>query len=319
MITPIVNLHFTPAIYQKLPQKTSITLKPQLAADTVSFGNAKRDLMSLSDNTIFQQVKDAVKEENLIGEGGEGGVYKIGDSGYCVKKSSYVSFEDLDSLKKSFTRNVTEQDKINHIVAKYANSVAIMPIIQGTPVISRFMSDDEINNISEQICSMPKSAFHDFLYQLSDAYKKDMMMDCNGANVIVDPKNKKITVIDFCRNSLEEAASHLAYMYASLVHEYTTVQQHNIIAEKVMNAGLEEFRPGVIPCCHFDNFGFSDLIRAFDDLDLFTSKKYTKLLRELTYKIRDLKSQELRGINVTNELNFEIKKVQAIMRQLVKY
>ncbi len=321
MITPILGLRFTPNV--KPTQKTqSVTLKPQLSADTVCFGStrAKDDLMSLSDGAIFKKVKEAIENGELIGEGGEGQVYKIGDSGYCVKKSSFVELKDLKSLKSKFTKKVTEQDKVNHIVAKYANSVTIMPIIEGSPVLSLRMSESEIYKVSEQICTLPKSAFSALLHQLSDAYDKDMVMDCLSANVIVDSKNKKLTAIDFYRNDPDapEAARHLAYIYASMVHEYTTEAQHKIIAEKVMNAGLEEFKPGVKPCCHFDYFGFGDLIRVFADLELFDNKKYIKLLSTLTNRIRDLKYQEIRGVDVTNELNGEIKKVQAIMRQLAK-
>ena len=50
MITPILGLRFTPNV--KPTQKTqSVTLKPQLSADTVCFGStrAKDDLISLSD------------------------------------------------------------------------------------------------------------------------------------------------------------------------------------------------------------------------------------------------------------------------------
>lgn len=320
MITPIGNLYFTPAISQKQQQKASISLRPQLAVDTVSFGNANPDLMSLSDQEIFEKVLAAIKNKDIIGEGGEATVYRIPDSNYCVRKYYRLATEVVPLKRKQFTRNVTAQDKVNHIVAKLGNYLTIMPILHGSPVMNPVtMSEKEINELSDIICSFPQSSFNKLLKQISDAYEKDMMWDCNWANLIANPKEKTLTAIDFYKNSIEESASHLAYMYAGLSHLYTTDQQHKILAEKVMNAGLEEFKPGVIPCCNFDKLGFSDLIRAFDDLDLFTSKQYTKLLRELTYKIRDLKTQEIRGINVTNELNFEIKKIQSIMRQLVKY
>lgn len=94
MITPILGLRFTPNV--KPTQKTqSVTLKPQLSADTVCFGStrAKDDLMSLSDGAIFKKVKEAIENGELIGEGGEGQVYKIGDSGYCVKKVLLLSLK----------------------------------------------------------------------------------------------------------------------------------------------------------------------------------------------------------------------------------
>ncbi len=320
MITPIGNLHFTPAINQKQQQKAPISLRPQLAVDTVSFGNTSPDLMSLSDKEIFEKVLAAIKNEEIIGQGGEATVYRIPDSNYCVRKSYRLATAVVPLKKKQFTRNVTAQDKVNHVVAKIGNYLTIMPILQGSPVMNPVtMSEKEAKKISEAICLFPQSSFNKLLKQINDAYEKDMMWDCNWANIIANPKEKTLTAIDFYKNSMEESASHLAYMYAGLVHEHTTEQQCKMLAEKVMNAGLEEFKPGVTPCCNFDKFGFSDLIRAFDDLDLFTSKRYTKLLLDLTYKMRDLKNQEIRGINVTNELNFELKKIQSIMRQLVKY
>lgn len=321
MITPINNVSYTPKIaLQKSQKQPQLRLRPQLTVDTVSFGNLNPDLMSLSDESIYNHVNDAIKKGDILGEGGEAVIYKIGDTGYCVKKSLYVEPSDLESLKPLFTRKVTPQDKVNHVVARFAQSITIMPIIEGNPVKTVFMSEEEACKIAEEIIQFPQSAFSNFLYQINDAYKKGMMFDCNWANVLANPKMKTFTVIDFYRNdpSCPEPARHLAYMYASLTHGNTTDRQHKVIAEKVMNAGLEEMKPGVKLCCNIDQLGFPNLIKIFDDLDLFEGKKYPKLLRSLMEKIKDLKYQDVRGIDVTNELNHQIKVVKSIMHQLTR-
>ncbi|MCM1339489.1 MAG: hypothetical protein NC191_07465 [Muribaculaceae bacterium] len=317
MITPINNFNLQPCInLQTHKLRDVLSFQNRCVSDVVSFGNKNSDLLSLSDSEITKRIKLALNNGDILGEGGEAVVYKIPDSNYCVRRRHHISEPECCLRVRSFTRNVTAQDKVNHVVAKIGKNITVMPIIEGVPVKSVFMSENECSKIAAQIESFPQSAFQSLLRQISEAYDKDMMWDCNWSNLIVNPSKKSLTAIDFYKNTEEEAPSHLAYMFAGLVHDLTTEKQCKIYAEKIMNAGMEEFKPGVTPCCSFDNFGFSDFIREIDDLELFENKNYIKLLYKITYNIRDLKRREILGENVTNDLNGQIKVVKSIMRQL---
>ena len=136
--------------------KTSgIRLKPQLTADTVSF-KGSRDLLKLKPETIFKRIDKSIKKGNLLGQGYEGKVYTIEDSPYCVKIPHFFHFGRPIDYKKSFSTELTEKDKINHIVAHLGDKAVIMKKIEGCNVLSK-------PDIVKDLTQFPVSSYNKFL------------------------------------------------------------------------------------------------------------------------------------------------------------
>ena len=211
-----------------------LRLKPQLSADTVSF-KGSRDLLKLKPETIFKRIDKSIKKENLLGEGYEGKVYAIEDSPYCVKIPHFFYFGRPADYKQSFSTELTEKDKINHVVALLGDKTVIMKKIEGTNVLRN-------PDIVKDLCQFPVSSYNKFLKQISHAYDKGMYFDAINQNVIINSKNKTITGIDFINEkdtTYEPLPLHS--MYFSLINSYTEPESRKLVANKILNSALEEF------------------------------------------------------------------------------
>ena len=299
----------------KRVQPQSPRLTPQLQCDTVNF-RANRDLLELSDKEIFDRIQTSMSSiKNYLGQGNEARVYKIEGSDYCVR---FDNFESLKFDKMHLNRNLSESDKVNHIVAKFGEGSSIMRYIEGSPVLSTdiMLDSKEPKRIAEEIAQMPVKSFNRFLKQICHAYDNDMIFDCCWPNVIINPKNQTITAIDFNKNTANESLKPLSYMFSSLVHPETTQTQCKIYAEKILNATLDEFTPATKPCWNITNFDFSSLIRKLH-YKTKLNDVFVNILKDTLNTIQDLKFQDIKGFDVTRELEGNIKVARALIKQIM--
>lgn len=299
----------------KQVQSPTFRLTSPLQCDTVSF-RGNKDLLELSDKEIFDRIQTSMSSiKNYLGQGGEARVYKIEGSDYCVR-IDHFDFVKYD--KTTLNRDISEADKVNHIVAKFGKFSSIMRYIEGSPVLSANILPDsqEIKRIAEEIAKMPVKSFNKFLKQICHAYDNDMIFDCCWPNVIINPKNQTITAIDFNKNTENESLKPLSYMFSSLVHPDTTQAQCKIYAEKILNAALDEFTPATKPCWNIANFDFSSLLR---DLRYKTQLDdvFVDILKDTLNTIQDLKFQDIKGFDVTRELEANIKVARALIKQIM--
>lgn len=299
----------------KRVQFQSPRLTPQLQCDTVSF-RANKDLLELSDKEIFDRIQTSMSSiKNYLGQGNEARVYKIEGTNYCVR---FDNFESLKFDKMQLNRDTTEADKVNHIVAKFGEGSSIMRYIEGSPVLSTdsMFDSKEPKRIAEEIAQMPVKSFNRFLKQICHAYNNDMIFDCCWPNVIINPKNQTITAIDFNKNTENESLKPLSYMFSSLVHPDTTQAQCKIYADKILNAALDEFAPATKPCWNIANFDFSSLLRnlsyktPLDDV-------FVNIFKDTLNTIQDLKFQDIKGFDVTKELEANLKVARALIKQIM--
>lgn len=326
----ISNVINNPFIYLNKPQgiqpkQPAIIFRSKPNCDTVSF--CSRDLLSCSEDEIIKKVKTSVTDKgNYLGAGADAQVYKIPDTNYCIrilyKDEEYKSgIPDLLKRKKlGLNYNISEKDKINHVVAKFPRGT-IMKFIEGVPVMTPFMSEKEIKENSKNIQEVPVSSFRKLLHQICHAYENNMMFDCNYANLIVNPKNKTITAIDFYDMTegatIEEASNPFTHIYSGVTHKYTTVEQKKEIANKLLQVGLEELKTGYKPCCDIRNLDFYKFIYRLYDERIIESYKFTKLLVKLFSEMEELKLQELHGEDVKNLLNGKMKVAKCLIKQLL--
>ena len=272
--------------------KTSgIRLKPQLTADTVSF-KGSRDLLKLKPETIFKRIDKSIKKGNLLGQGYEGKVYTIEDSPYCVKIPHFFHFGRPIDYKKSFSTELTEKDKINHIVAHLGDKAVIMKKIEGCNVLSK-------PDIVKDLTQFPVSSYNKFLKQISQAHKNEMYFDVTNQNVIINDKNKTITAIDFIdsKGITNDKLLPLHSMYFSLVNSHVEPESRKFIANKILDSALEEFKPGNKPCIDISEFDFSDFL-------------------QITSKVRNNQAEEELNKNIKELI--QLKDIELLEKNVVK-
>ncbi len=284
----------------------------QKQSSAVSFGN--RSFLSLPKEKIFDRIDKSINEKNFLGEGSEASVYKIVDSDYCIRLNS----DFRSDYRKHLSFDISEEDKINHIVAKLGDDATILKYIEGIPVFAKEEDVGTSSIIKESVKSAPISSFQKLLAQIAYAANKDMIFDCCGANVIINPKTKEITAIDFYKNTPEftEVVRPLSAIYSALVTSFDDVEYRKVCANKVLNAGIQEIsKPNEI-CLPIGNFDFSRLLYNLKLEGLFPNDKYYNLLKNICADIQKLKLEELRGKNVATELYGRIKMAKALVKQL---
>lgn len=282
--------------------------KPQLSSDTVSF-QGKRDLLNLSVKTIFSRIDKSIKNKsNFLGQGCEGKVYKIEDSKYCVKIPCNKFVPKRVDYKSNFTKKVSAQDKINHVVARLGDGAVIMKKIEGTPLWSKKMRAKSAQEVSETVANLPVASYQRFLKQISHAHNNGMIFDPFNHNVIVNDKKKKITVIDFVNNSglTFEELNPLELMSFSLQNKATTPLQQKRIAKNIIRASLKEFKPSHEPCLDVSQFDFHPYLKMLDSHKII---KYNEKMDKDLSKLVDVKYSELQGENNKEELSSLIRDI----------
>lgn len=259
-----------------------------LKTDVVSFCGTKEDLLLQDDKTIIKNVKKAIRKENSIGRGGEAEVYKIPNTKYCVR----VPHDSFDKLGKVVDKNISPQEIVNHTVAKLANGVSIMPIIDGFTFCSKDITNEKVAKMVEQ---MPQSAFNKLLKQVCEAYNYDMAFDTGWKNIIINPVNKTLTAIDFVpADDVVSGDRILNKVYLSLTNNPdTTLAQRKICAGKFLTALADNLAPDkslINDAYALDMGGFARTLKSHK---LFSNNFEFDILKSLLVKIEDLKVREL--------------------------
>ena len=148
-----------------------------------------------------------------------------------------------------------------------------------------------------------------------------MMFDCNYANLIVNPRNKTITAIDFYDMTegatIEEVSNPLNHIYSGVTHKYTTTEQKKDAANKVLRASLEDLKPDYNSGFDIRNLDFYKFIYRLYDERIIENYKFTKLLVNLFLEMEELKLHELHGEDVKSLLNGKIKVAKCLITQLL--
>ena len=300
-------------------------LAPQLMRDTVSFGAFGGDFLDLPKNEIMRKIRDSIREENLLGRGVEGQVYAIDGTDYCLKYSQNT--DSIQSLSKSFRKRLSDEDRINHIVARLGNDAVIMKRIKGISVadINR-LPLNEYNESVESLLTFPNSAYRDLLNQIIDALKHGMEFDSHGGNLIVDFENKKLTAIDFCPPRRLYNSEALFKVYSPFLNEgcfekiyqpfldinYFNEDSKRLLGKKIMYMLLDELKPEVEPKLDFQDI---DVLPFLCDLADVGTIKTNRLLAQISdgfNELVDLKERELAGADVYEQIyqtNESVKKL----------
>lgn len=296
------------------PVRTNRSLPLKFSCDTVNFTG--KDLLKLTDNEIFEKIKEAKNNSNFLGDGRHAKVFRIPETSYCLR---LAKIDEETNFKHILDKNINEQDKVNHIVAKFGKDSSIMHYIEGSPVYNYYMRKDKAIDLSTKIAKMPHKSFRDFIYQIYDAYNKGMMFDCYWANVIANPKENKLTAIDFNLNKDEESLRTLSYSYSALVHEHTPVEVKKQIASKIFEVGVDELsgtsKSGLNP----SSFDFSTFIRTLKNSKVIQDDTYLNIFKKTLNELVDLKHSQLRTQqDFSKEITGKIKVLKTLIKQIIK-
>ena len=280
-----------------------LNLKPQLTQDVVNFTGYRR-FLDLPKNEIFARIKQSLRPDNFLGAGGEANVYLIKGTKYCFRWPKGTA----DAYKTNLDFDISESDKVNHVVARLGAGATIMTRLKGVPVKADSMTVEQIQQVAQAIVDFPVQSYRTFLHQIADADKKNMYFDNFWPNIIINPKEKTITAIDFVKDfQYGDEFSPLGQMFSALTHEETTIDQLGMIANKIFQAALKELAPGQKPCIKPTDFDFALFLTDLRNLGKFNlqDESYCDLFNALE-RVVELKELELQGQNVTNMLRNDI-------------
>lgn len=230
-------------------------LKQPVKKSALSFKS--RDLMCLPEADVLKKVRESIVPENFLGQGTEAEVYKIKNSDYCVR----IPYLANTINKFNFSKELSQIDKINHIVAKLGFGVSIMKYFEGV-IPKRYMSNNHDRyNLQKKIAEMPVESYSGLLHQIAEAIDNEMLFDYSGGNLIVDTQNQKLTAIDFYGMADNpKPVRPLCEMYQVLTCYGAEEKTGKKIFDKIVDAALEEFKPNNIPCMDAALFDFVDLV-----------------------------------------------------------
>lgn len=295
-----------------------LRLKPQLNCDCVCFKGS--DLLDLPKEDIMTKIQDAIKPENILGHGAEAKVYRIKDTDYCVR----IPYCAGDMYSRSYTKELTPADKLNHVRARLGFGAAILDYFEGvTP--NKYKKNIDCRNIfQEKISELPTKAYNSLLQQIACAIDNEMLYDFSGGNLIVDLKNEKLTAIDFYNKSENpRPAKPLCEMYSVLTCYGAKEKTGKKIYDKVVDAALEEFKPNKVPCMDVELFDFVDLARKRDsDANFKTDdvlkeiNDFLELIKEISQTaktLKDIKKKEIINKTLSSQLLEKTGELKALL------
>ena len=309
------------ANYTQLPpiqrQKTTNISKAvnRMYFNTICFKG--QDFLDLPEEEIYKRIMQSVNAENFLGQGTEAEVYRIKDTGYCVR----IPYLAADVFCTNYSKELTQIDKLNHVAAKLGFGASIMKYFEG--IIPKWFKDNNISryDLQGKIAEMPVKSYSELLHQIADAIDNDMLFDFSGGNLIVDTENKKLTAIDFYGMSDNPRPTKpLCEMYSILTCYGCEKETGKKIFDKIVLAGLEEFKPGVIPCMDVALFDFVSLVQNRDNKDYIKGNlSYNKnhlidtIIENLT-TLKKIKKAEIIDKSYSKALEEQI----IVFRRLIK-
>ncbi len=283
------------------------------------------NFLDLSESEIRKRAKESITPWNFIGQGTVAKVFKIKDTDYCVRVPHY----SMDRFSYRCTKDISAEDKINHIVAKLGFGATIMKFFKG--ITPQKYKDNEFSRdkLQKQISEMPISSYTNLLHQIAEAADNEMLFDFSGGNLIVDTENKKLTAIDFYKMPADNPRPirPLTEMYQVLTCYGAKPDIGKKIYENIVTAALEEFKPKIIPCMDLELFDFIYLLSRRNTDHKLSGKETISQHIDKYYNIRDsvsycldslkqIKKNEIRTQNEFPELEINIAKLKRLMNKI---
>ena len=293
-----------------------------LKRNTLSF--RAFDFLDLPEKDIIEKIKASVTPDNFLGQGTEAEVYRIKDTNYCVR----IPYLAQDIQRFKYSKELTPIDKVNHVVAKLGFGASVMKCFEG--IVPKWYVNNSRNrfNLQKKIAEMPVKTYSELLHQIADAVDNEMFFDFSGGNLIVNTKKQKLTAIDFYGiTDNPRPIRPLSEMYYVLTSYGSEEKTGKKIFDKIVDAGLEEFKPNKIPCMDIELFDFIDLVskrnsdknsHKHGDITENINKflDFKSLVAERLHELRRLKKQEITDKSVSKELEEAVKSFAQLIKKV---
>lgn len=171
------------------------------------------------------------------------------------------------------------------------------------------------------IDEMPVSVYKKLINQVANAKSNGLYVDCSGANIIVNPIKKDMTIIDFSDTSKCTNYDILKSLFSmfTIPDGLITKTQQKDRASKLLTATIEYFEPKVKPNFIILNDSFSKLFYEFRNLKLI-STEYANLFNKIFTEMTNFKFQELHNIkDIEPQLNGHLKIAKTLVKQLLAH
>ena len=288
-----------------------------LPCDSVSF-SSKNNFWEQPFDEIIEKLGESISDpNNLIGCGGDAVVYAVKDTNYCIRLPYDEDYENpagFVDYGRVLSFDLTEQDKVNHVVAKMDNGVTIMKKINGKPILSVDMTDKDILKNLKKVAKMPLSAYNKLLNQVCEAYKLGMVFDPYGPNVMMD--TEKFVAIDFQKMSHRYPSEFFPTLgvYDSLISVQGIYKDlEKSVARKTLLATLKEFEPQKKPCFEVEDLKVPKFLSFMCKNGVINNEQLEKMW-DAYFTMERYKKLELAGFNA----NPELAKSVLVMKKLVK-
>lgn len=184
------------------------------------------DLLRKCSKTITRKVQQSVGENNKLGYGAEGSVYKIQNTNYCVKIYHNLKYK----IFGNWTKQVSDKEKINHIRAKSYKGV-IMKYIEGNSLKHK---------IPDEVYNLPSKSYKKLLLQISDANRGGMYFDHISANIIYNPQKKSLIAIDFYEGSPDDLRCFQPYTQVFECLKSKNPSNNALLGKKLLHIAINE-------------------------------------------------------------------------------
>lgn len=285
---------------------------PPLKADCVCFKS--RDLLELSEEDVFKRIDESIVPENFLGQGTEAEVYRIKDTDYCVR----IPYMAQDIYRTMYSKELTPVDKVNHVVAKLGFGASIMKYFDGITPKWYQNNGSSRYKLQEQISIMPLKSYTDLLHQVAEAVDNEMVFDFSGGNLIVDTEKQKLTAIDFYGISDNpRPIKPMTEMYSALTCYGSLEKTGKKIFDKVIDAGLEEFKPNKIPCMDVALFDFLEV--CLKRMGYAYTEEGEKLKSDIMFNadsLKKIKKAEILDKTISKHLEEKIHSFRQLLRKV---
>ncbi len=239
------------------------------ASDTVSFKSTEPEFTNLPKEDIFKRVDDSIKPENVIGIGSMADVYSINDTDYCIRLLKADLEQGLSkkylNYKESFSKDLSQLDKANHVVINLGNQASIMKRIKGVPVNGLLVTADESVKIAEEIAKFPVNSYINLYKHIVEMQKEGILFDPHPSNLIVNLESKSFTTIDMLTDAVKIPFEPMAYLFMSLVHENTPSECRRSIINKLLKTLLEDLCSDSKPMLNYQEYDFIPFLEEYSN------------------------------------------------------
>ena len=267
---------------------------------------ASNNLLLQNDKDLLHKIKMALL--HFVGQGSEGKVYKIPNTEFCIK---IPHFSSNYTFGQWFFKPSNE-DKINHVVAKSESGAQIMKFIEGNPL--------SYKNKPEEIYNLPLESYKSFIKQIEEAADNMLKFDNAPANIIYNKQNQTLTAIDFQVPNIDydfvstPFASTYRGLQASKEQRNNQKLNKNLLGNllKIVLEQLNSKKPEIT----VTEEDIRDLMTWFEHSQNNLPKQYDFLKKSIE-EIFILKKYEKRGDFITQSMQGKTKYAECIIKQIL--